>query len=239
MQAESCNGVIHHVWQCIPTAQSITTNHAAVLFTNIWFKSLNSTQKRNYDWQFCLWYIIVYRFKQTETWRKFAQPSLWKNCPKPNYFPDSYYFKDSKTSILYMDFVPELYLEEGIFIELTYQKQAAEQDFSQRGKLMVKLKLHNRNIIQATMMISVTWKMRCQEANVWALNHKRGLFNVQFIKQCLNIVKHCLDLCNNERSTGLAFTHFMHFWMSLCSFSCIVQVHLNKLECRGKVNLFQ
>lgn len=54
------------------------------------------------------------------------------------------------------------------------QIQEAEQDFSQRDKLMVKLKFHNRNIIQATMMISVTWNMRCQEANVWALNHERG-----------------------------------------------------------------
>ncbi len=53
-----------------------------------------------------------------------------------------------------MDCVPELYLEERKLLkELTYQKQAAEQNFSQRGKLMVKL--HNRNIIQATMMISV------------------------------------------------------------------------------------
>lgn len=115
-------------------------------------------------------------------------------------------------SILYMDFVPKLYLEEGNFIELTSQKQAAEQDFSRRVKLMVKLKLHNRNIIQATMMISVTWKMRCQEANVWALNHKRGLFNVQFIKQCLNVVKHWSDPCNNnESSSRLAFTHFINY----------------------------
>lgn len=56
------------------------------------------------------------------------------------------------------------------------QIQEAEQDFSQRDKLMVKLKFHNRNIIQAAMMISVTWNMRCQEANVWALNHESSAY---------------------------------------------------------------
>lgn len=91
------------------------------------------------------------RVKQTETWREFAQASLWNNCPKLMHF--LFNISLPKLNVHSMQSLPG---GKETSKKWNDQIQEAEQDFSQRDKLMVKLKFHNRNIIQATMMISVT-----------------------------------------------------------------------------------